>query len=231
MELAAIAAAAQRMLPVFAVALFCVEFVRMIPGAYHVRCLAVYLYEIYWRRARGRIGAIDAPVVASGQRVLLGDLDFNLHMNNAVYALIADHARFHWYVLWFSNAGTPAAFERIHIAVGHVSTIFYKEMRWLQRFRTETRCVGFDAKWCFVEVRFVSEGGRAPATLHAVTLARICFKEKQRGAAKGRTIPPAEALAMLGFAVPPELAKSPGCEAGALLVRTSALLQQQAKAE
>ena len=204
-------------------ALVALEFVTVLPGHYHLRCLSVYLYEIYWRRARGRIGALDAPLVERGLRVRLCDLDFNIHVNNSVYALEADHARFRWYTLWYSNAASPAAFERFGIAVGHVSTVFYKEMRWLLRYRTETRCVGFDAKWLFVEVRFVSGAAERPV-LHAVTLARICLKEK-RGAERGKTVPPAEALAELHFDVPARLAKSPGCEAGDLLVRTAALLQ------
>ena len=210
-----------------ALAVYALEFVSVTPGFYHARCAAVYLFEIYWKRARGRIGPLDAPLVERGLRVRLCDLDFNLHVNHSVYALEADHARFRWYSLWYSNAASPAAFQRFGIAVGHVSTIFYKEMRWLLRYRTETRCVGFDGKWLFLETRFVSEPrpGAAPPTLHAVTLARICFKEK-RGAERGRTVPPAEALAFLAFAVPPALAKSPGCEAGDLLVRTAALLQQ-----
>ena len=63
------------------------------------------------------------------------------------------------------------------------------------------------------------------AAAHAVTTARICFKEK-RGAERGKTVPPAEALAMLRFAVPEGFSKTPGAEVGALLARTATLLQQ-----
>ena len=205
-----------------ALAVFALEFAPVTPGAYHWRCACMYLYEIYWRRARGRLGAIDAPLAERGLRVRLCDLDFNQHVNNSCYALEADFARFRWYCLFFSNGASPEGFARLHVAVGHVSSVFYKEMRWLLSYRTETRCTGFDAKWLFVETRFVSERS---GVLHAVTTARICFKEK-RGAERGKTVPPAEALALLRFAVPEGLNKSPGAEAGALLVRTATLLQQ-----
>ena len=212
--------ASARPLASAALAVFALEFVTVTPGAYHARCLAMYLYEVYWRRARGRLGAITVPLVERGLRVRLCDLDFNMHVNNSCYALEADFSRFRWYLLFYSNGASPEGFARLAIAVGHVSTVFYKEMRWLLSFRTETRCIGFDEKWLFLETRFVSDR----TGLHAVTTARICFKEK-RGAERGKTVPPAEALAMLRFAVPEGFSKTPGAEVGALLARTATLLQ------
>lgn len=207
------------------------EFARAVPGVYHLRCMWIVLRDVFLLRTRlaAPLERLDAPVAMRGNRVGLGALDWNLHMNNATYALEADVARYPWFTRFLAAGKSAAAYNRLAIANGTVSTVFYREMRWGQAFTMSTRCVGFDAKWVFLETRFIDEAAPAGRALHAVTLARFVFKEA-RGALRGKTVPPADVFALVGLAVPAGMPKSTGNESGTLLSRI-ADINAEAKAE
>ena len=84
------------------------------------------------------------------------DLDFNLHVNNGRYLTLADIGRMHWFVrtrLW-----EVARRERALPVVGDAIAKFRKELGAFEKFCIETRMLGWDERWGFLEHRFVREG-------------------------------------------------------------------------
>jgi acyl-CoA thioesterase FadM len=89
-------------------------------------------------------------------RVWPNDLDFNLHVNNGRYLTLADIARMHW----FMSTGVWEAARRWRAIpiVGDALAKFRKDLRVFQSFDIETRMLGWDHRWGFLEHRFVRAG-------------------------------------------------------------------------
>ncbi|MFB2584885.1 acyl-CoA thioesterase [Herbiconiux liukaitaii] len=105
-------------------------------------------------RFRSPIGAWD--VASTPFRVLPTDLDLLRHMNNGVYLSVLDLAR----VDLMQRSGLYKVFtQRGWYPVVVAETIsFRRSLELWQRFTVETRLLGFDAKACYVEQRFVVGG-------------------------------------------------------------------------
>lgn len=127
-----------------AVVLFVVLYWKGIPGAFHLRLMVAVLYGAF---VEGRLRSVKDHAVLE-DRVILSDMDINLHMNNSVYALVADISRYHWISRLLS--GHIDRYPKIKIANGGVSIFFLKEIGFLQRFSVSTHCVGMDQKWWYV---------------------------------------------------------------------------------
>ena len=87
---------------------------------------------------------------------LPNDLDFNGHVNNGRYLTLADVARMDYVVR--SGVGRLALKKRALPIVGDAIAKFRRDLRPFQRFDIQTRIVGWDDKWVFVEHRFVRDG-------------------------------------------------------------------------
>jgi len=146
-------------------------------------------------------------------RVWPNDLDFNLHVNNGRYLTLADIGRMDWFVrtrLW-----AIAREENALPVVGDAIAKFRKELGVLQKFCIETRMLGWDERWGFIEHRFV-RGGRV---LGVVAI---------RGVFKGSNGPvrPSVLLAKLGLnadspALPQWIVEwNAGCESLSQLLRS-----------
>lgn len=83
------------------------------------------------------------------------DLDFNRHVTNGRYFTLADVGRMD-YVLR-SGAYRAALRHRALPIVGDVCGKFRRELKLFERFEIHTRMLGWDAKWSFVEHRFVKD--------------------------------------------------------------------------
>lgn len=83
------------------------------------------------------------------------DLDFNRHVTNGRYFTLADVGRMD-YVLR-SGAFRVALRHRALPIVGDVWGKFRRELKLFERFEVHTRMLGWDAKWTFVEHRFVKD--------------------------------------------------------------------------
>ena len=113
----------------------------------------------WFRLLRAGVGALAGPIVdlSSTTRIQLrvwpNDLDFNLHVNNGRYLALADIGR----IDWFLRSGVLATARR-HKAFPVVADSlakFRRELTPFQRFDIQTRLVGWDHKWGFLEHRFV----------------------------------------------------------------------------
>lgn len=164
------------------------------PLAYHIRGFLSLAGRAVVALARGRGFARPGDVLTTEHRVLLGDLDFNLHQNNAVYPEEVDIQRFGYFIDLFAGH-VPYAFPLVNwgwkLANGGVTTWFLVELRLLAAYKVHTRLAGIDAKWFYLRSDYVdARSGR----LHALTITRIVVKIARK------TVPPADALARLGYA-------------------------------
>jgi len=101
-----------------------------------------------------RIDVLDTTRIR--MRVWPNDLDLNLHVNNGRYLALADIARMHWFVR--SGAARIAYRERALPVVGDAIAKFRRDMKLFDEFEIHTRMLGWDARWGFIEHRFVRNG-------------------------------------------------------------------------
>jgi acyl-CoA thioesterase FadM len=86
-------------------------------------------------------------------RVWPNDLDFNLHVNNGRYLMLADIGRVHWFVS--SGVMRIARKQKAFPVVGDAIAKFRREMKAFEAFEIESRLVGWDHRWGFLEHRFI----------------------------------------------------------------------------
>jgi acyl-CoA thioesterase FadM len=119
-------------------------------------------------------------------RVWPNDLDFNLHVNNGRYLMLADLGRIHW----FFRTGVMAVGRRKQAlpVVGDALAKFRRELKLFQVFEIHTRLLGWDQRWAFLEHRFVRNG-------------RVLGVVAIRGVFKGANgaVPPGELAAELMY--------------------------------
>lgn len=111
------------------------------------------LHTILSRFGR-RLGHYD--VARTRFRVLPTDLDVLKHMNNGVYLSIADVGRFDL----MARNGVWALFKAYgwYPVVASETITFRRSLTLWQRFRVESRVLGFDDRAVYVEHRFVAHG-------------------------------------------------------------------------
>jgi acyl-CoA thioesterase FadM len=89
-------------------------------------------------------------------RVWPNDLDFNLHLNNGRYLMLADIGRVHWFVR--SGVMAMGRRQKAMPVVGDAIAKFRHDLKVFQVFEIETRLLGWDHKWGFIEHRFIRNG-------------------------------------------------------------------------
>ena len=119
----------------------------------------MYPWLRLFRVGLGVIGQPKVNLLATTRirvRVWPNDLDFNLHVNNGRYLTLADLGRLHW----FARTGllAMARRERALPIVGDVIAKFRRELKPFETFEIQSRLVGWDEKWAFLEHRFVRTG-------------------------------------------------------------------------
>lgn len=89
-------------------------------------------------------------------RVWPNDLDVNMHVNNGRYLALADIGRIHW----FARIGVLqlARRHRAYPVIGDAIAKFRRDLKLWQTFEVQTRLLGWDHRWAFVEHRFVRDG-------------------------------------------------------------------------
>ncbi|CAI8740169.1 thioesterase family protein [Pseudomonas sp. IT-P176] len=113
--------------------------------------LLCMLFRRPWRQP---VGGLATTVVR--MRVWPLDLDLNRHVTNGRYFTLADVGRMD-YVLR-SGAFRVALRHKAVPIVGDVWGKFRRELKLFERFEIHTRILAWDAKWNFMEHRFVSNG-------------------------------------------------------------------------
>jgi acyl-CoA thioesterase FadM len=101
--------------------------------------------------AAPRVGLLTTTTVSL--RVWPNDLDVNLHVNNGRYLALADIGRIHWFAL--TGALGVARRQKAFPVVGDAIAKFRRDLKVFQTFEIQTRLIGWDRKWGFIEHRFV----------------------------------------------------------------------------
>lgn len=145
---------------------------------------------------RALFGAkIIDPTVASTirLRVYPNDLDSNFHMNNGRYLTVMDLGRLN---LILRTPLLPVVWKKKYAPVlASAQVRFRVQMKCFQLFDLETRVLGWDEKWMYMEQRFLFAAGPKKGVVAAIGLLKGSFYDPGR---KG-TVPPDELLAVMNM--------------------------------
>lgn len=104
-------------------------------------------------------------------RVWPMDLDFNLHKNNGRYLTTMDVGRMD--LAFRAGLYKPMIKHKWMPLLGSSTIRYFRSLRPFQKFNLETRIVGWDEKWVFIEQKFISKGH-----LYAVGTVKVLFRGK-----------------------------------------------------
>ena len=136
--------------------------------------------------ARARLHPLDESVLR--MRVWPHDLDLNMHMNNGRYLTLMDLGR----ADLLARAGLLSVVlrQKWMPVVAGVTIRFRRSLAPFDRFTLRTRLVGWDARWLYLEQRFL----RGDEVI-AVAAVRAAIKRR------GGTVPVEEVIAASGVVV------------------------------
>lgn len=104
------------------------------------------------------VGAARVDLLATTRislRVWPNDLDVNFHVNNGRYLALADIGRIHWLML--TGALGVARRQNAFPVVGDAVAKFRRDLKAFQTVEIQSRLIGWDRKWVFIEHRFVRD--------------------------------------------------------------------------
>ncbi|GEM_PF-2130134 len=104
-----------------------------------------------WYAKKPKIQAFDS--ISQNYRAWPWICDNNLHVNNAQYLRLMEFGRVEWIARM--KLLRPILRGEVSFVVAGMSMLFRREIRWMRRFRIETRLVAFDQKWLFLQQDFV----------------------------------------------------------------------------
>ena len=109
------------------------------------------ILALTWRKP---IGVLETSAITL--RVWPNDLDINLHVNNGRFLTLADLG----VVTLFGRLGLFRAAwrEGWRPVVGSAVARFRRPLKPFQKYRLETRILGWNEKWTFFESRFIVKG-------------------------------------------------------------------------
>jgi acyl-CoA thioesterase FadM len=125
------------------------------------------IWLFLWRvRHCNRIGFLDVSRIE--YRALPSDCDINMHLTNSRYPAFMDLAR--TYML--AEMGMLKRFLKLKWMpiVNAAEFTYIRDIKPLQKFTIESRVVGWDEKYFYIDQRFVSERG-----LHCIVHVRGVF--------------------------------------------------------
>lgn len=142
----------------------------------------IWMLLTVWRRSRASI--LDTTTYR--MTVMPNDIDFNGHVNNGRYLTLADIGRMDFVLR--TGAGKAALAQRALPIVGDSLAKFRRDLKAFDRFDMQTRILGWDDRWTFMEHRF-TRGGR----VLGVVVIRGLFRGPEG------PIAPADFLAVMGL--------------------------------
>ena len=128
------------------------------------------LVRLFWLlltvRFRSKLGVLDDSV----RRFIVwpNDLDLNLHMNNGRYLTVMDLGRFD--LTFRSQLGSLLFKRRWRPVVGGARITYRRSLDPFQRYELHTRLHAWDAKWVYLEQRFLRNG-----QVHAEAMVKAIF--------------------------------------------------------
>jgi YbgC/YbaW family acyl-CoA thioester hydrolase len=104
-------------------------------------------------------------------RVGLTDIDFNMHINNARYMVFMERAR--WDHPVQTHTWDVMLKEKMNFIVAGIEMGYIREIRLGKKFEVETRYLGWDEKYFYLEQRFIVDG-----KIHAYGLVKAIFLQQ-----------------------------------------------------
>lgn len=98
-------------------------------------------------------------------RVMLGDIDFNFHLNASRYVTMTDFARLQMIIRY--GMLKKMLKGKMKPVVGGVMCHYRQEILPFQAYFIKSRVLGWDDKWLFVEHRFVDLEDNLKCVVHA----------------------------------------------------------------
>jgi len=130
-------------------------------------------------------------VVKRKFRVGFADIDFNMHINNARYMVFMERAR--WDHPVQTNTWDIMFKEKLNFIVAGIEMGYIRELRFGKAFEVETRYLGWDEKYLYLEQRFVADG-----KIHAYGLVKAVFLQK------GKLADPSNVASLLEIETAPD---------------------------
>ncbi|MBP1773594.1 MAG: hypothetical protein H6P99_2757 [Holophagaceae bacterium] len=152
----------------------------------------VLLLRTLWKGLTLRFRRPLAPLGTSilAFRVWPNDLDVNVHMNNGRFLSVMDLGRFD--LTFRTGLGRAMLRNRWKPLVGAVTMRYRRSLDPFERYELHTRLLGWDAKWFFLEQRFLKRGG----DLAAEGVVRALFRGRDGN------VPVPEVLRQMGYEGP-----------------------------
>lgn len=144
-----------------------------------------FLWTIFKARFRSRIGPLDSSTVKF--TVLPHDCDLNIHLNAGRFLSFMDIARIE--LIARMRALRPAIKRGWRPVVGGATIRFRRSVQPFERFTVQSRTVGWDEKWFYIEHIL----DRADGSNAAIAYARVTLRRKEG------TVPPREFIALMGL--------------------------------
>src|SRR5690242_4773450 len=144
-----------------------------------------FLWTIFKARFRSRIGPLDPSVVRF--TVLPHDCDLNIHLNAGRFLSFMDIARIE--LIARMRALRPAIKRGWRPVVGGASIRYRRSVQPFERFTIQSRTVGWDEKWFYIEHIL----NRADGSMAAHAYARVTLRSKEG------TVPPRDFIALMGI--------------------------------
>ena len=152
-----------------------------------------FLWTIFKARFRSRIGPLEPSTVRF--TVLPHDCDLNFHLNAGRFLSFMDISR-------IELLARMRIFSRVlrrgwRPVVGGAVIRYRRSVEPFERFTVQSRVVGWDEKWFYVEHIL----NRADASMAAIAYTRVTLRRKEG------TVPPRELIEMMGLGdmIPPSL--------------------------
>jgi acyl-CoA thioesterase FadM len=147
--------------------------------------LVRFLWTIFKARFRSRIGPLDSSVVRF--TVLPHDCDLNFHLNAGRFLSFMDISR-------IELLARMRIFSRVikrgwRPVVGGAVIRYRRSVLPFERFSVQSRTVGFDEKWFYIEHLL----NRADGSMAAIAHTRVLLRKKDG------TVPPRELIDLMGL--------------------------------
>lgn len=133
------------------------------------------LYVLICSFLKPKIGSILLPSCLT-LRVMPNDLDCHMHMNNGRYLTIMDLGRF--------DLILRTGFLKIMLQQKTVPVLASAKIRYrlplspFQQYTLQTRLVGWDKKWFYIEQRFIVKFDHQKPEVAAIGLVKGCFLDR-----------------------------------------------------
>lgn len=114
-------------------------------------------------------------------RVGLFDIDFNMHINNAKYLNYMERAR--WDLFVQQDKWDAVIKAKLNFIVASVEIGYIREINLFKKFEIESRYLGWDEKYFYLEQRFIADG-----KVYSYALIKAVFLQKKKLATPEKVI-------------------------------------------